>query len=339
MLKLKWIPDLKAETDFREMNIPFAVKEIRFSQINLYESSNNGARLGDTIIANKVTDYAQAMRNENAFLRVVVFLDANYGYILTSGNQRCSAIKELIEAKYLPADPMIEVYVLETKDAMLLEAIGRSANCCHGLGSTMEERITHAVYMVRCKGMQLKDAAKLFIVDPSTISRRIKSEEGRKELGAMGIDTTRLPARTLELLTRINHDQQAFRQVGGLVAQHVPSGDRVETIVSRVLKAKSDPDRLKVVQQVEKELSQEAKEFGKRKKLRTVAPKAPARPWRDKLVTTFTKLADFLDFGHDGEAFRKLTDLQVATAADEKTIRELWARLELRMALLLKKGR
>jgi hypothetical protein len=335
-MKLFWTDDLKAESDFRAMNIPFAKKEIRFSQIDLYESSMNGARLGDQIVSALVSDYAQGMRNGDAFPRPVVYL-AKKGYILTSGNQRCNAIKELIDAKELSADPMIEVYELETKDKMLLEAVSRAANVSHGGRSTLDERVANAVHMVKSLGMAARDSAKLFMISEQTIHHQIRADKIRKELGLKGVDVSSVPSSTIEHLFKIDNDDGAKTKMGMLIAQHKPTGERVKLAVNRIAKAKSDADRMKVVKTVEAELSAELASMRNGKKLKAIAPKAPMRPRRDKVISTMTRLADFLDFGNDGEGFGKLADLQVVTQADEKTIRDLWARLEIRMALVLKK--
>jgi hypothetical protein len=74
MLKLKWCDDLKAESDFRAMNIPFTKAEIRFSKIDLRESHFNGARLGDPVIPDLIRDYAQGMRNGDTFPRPVAVI-------------------------------------------------------------------------------------------------------------------------------------------------------------------------------------------------------------------------------------------------------------------------
>lgn len=336
MLKLSWMDDLKAESDFLAMNIPFAKKEIRFEQIDLYESSMNGARLNDNIVASLVSDYAQGMRNGDTFPRPVVYL-AKKGYILTSGNQRCNAIKELIDAGELPTNVSIQVYELQTKDKMLLEAVARAANVCHGGRTTLDERIAHAVYMSRSLGMSARDAAKLFMVSEQTIHYQIRTENIRKELESKGISTTAVASSAIEHLSKISHDDGAFTKVGMLVAQHRPTADRVKTAVNRIAKAKTDPDRLKIVKQFEAELTDEASSIRNSKKLKAIAPKAPMRPRRDKIVSMLTRLADFLDFSKDGEGFAKLSELQVSSAADEKAIRDAWSRCEMRMALILRK--
>ena len=337
-LKFKWIDDPLAEEDYRTMNIPFIVKEIRFSLINLVKSADNCARLGAQVIKDKVEDYAHCFRNGNSFYRTACYLDAKYGYVFTSGNQRGNAIKLLIDSGEVPGDPLIQIYELQTKDEMLLEAITRSANVSHGVPNTIDERILHAVHMVSKMGMTLANAEQLYRVSQATIALRIRANTVRKELGEASIDTSHVPTTTLEHLSKIDNDSRAFVQIGALVAQHVPTGERVKQIVNRVARAKSDPDRLKVVKQVETELTEEAKSMNGRKHMKLVAPKSPSRPWRDKLISSMNRLCDFLDFGHDGDGFEKLSALQVVTQSDERAVRELWARLELRMAQILKKG-
>jgi hypothetical protein len=334
MLRLQWTDDLKAEADFRAMNISFSKVEIRFSKIDLKESGENCARLGDPLMPNTIRDYAQGMRNGDAFPRPVVYRKA--GYILTSGNQRCHAMKSLIESKELEKDPLIEVYELDTPDRMLLEAVARSANVSHGVPASWEDRKAHACTMVAEYGMTVKDAAKLFVVSTSSITLQISTEKTRRELAENGINTALVPSSVIEAVGRLDQDTSVFLKIGNLVAQHVPTAERVNQVAQRIAKSKSESSRLSVVKAFEKDLAQEARDYGDKKRSKLVAPKAPLRPRRDSIIGQLTKLANFLDFGKSGEGFSTLTELQVATESDTKRIRDLWQRIEMRMTLVTK---
>ena len=335
MLKLKWCADLKAESDFRAMGMPFAKRSIRLSQIDLVESSRNGARLGDTIIDELVKDYAQGMVNGDTFPSPVVYKSKS-GYVLTSGNQRCHAIKYLVDAKEVAKDPMVEVYELETTETMLLEAIARAANVSHGSRTTKAERLTHAVFMVKRYGMRVADVAILYMVSQTAVRAQVRAEEVRKELGKHDIDVSAVGNVGLEKLCRLSKHTRAFAQVGALIAQHNPTIEKITQIVNRVDKARSDSGRIKIVKEVELDLSSEAKSYAGKKTKKT-APKLPTRPRRDKVISTLSKLSDFLDYGNDGGSFQALDELQVVTSPDEDKIRKLWERLKLRMTVLLKR--
>lgn len=334
MLRLQWTDDLKAEADFRAMNISSSKVEIRFSKIDLTESGFNCARLGDPLVPDLIRDYAQGMRNGDAFPRPVVYRKA--GYVLTSGNQRCHAVKELITKGEVEKDPLIQVYELDTSDKLMLEAVARSANVSHGGRASWDERMSHACHMVSEYGMTLNDAAKLFVVSTSSIRGHIKIEKTRKELAESGINTASVPASVIDAVGNLDQDTSVFLKLGSLVAQHTPTAERVTQVAQRIVKAKSEASRLGIVKTFEKDLADEARNYGDKKRSKLVSPKAPLRPRRDQLVSQLTRFANFLDFGKSGEGFSTLTELQVATDSDKKRISDLWQRVELRMTLVMK---
>jgi len=336
MIKLKWCADLKAESDYRAMAITFSKQTIRFSQIDLKESSFNGARLGDTIINDLVNDYAQGMINGDTFPSVVVYKAKNGKFIIISGNQRSNAIAKLIAMGKLPKDPTMEVYVLDTADQMLLEAVARSANVSHGSRTTATERMAHAIYMVTKYGMKPSDAALLYMVSCSSINHNLRAEKVRRDLGKQNIDVSSLPNSAIEPLRKLENDNGSFLKVGSLVAQHRPTAERVKQIINRVDRAKSDAGRLSVVKTIEKELSQESKSYPNKKGDKKSHPKMPDRPRRDKIIYMLERLTNFLAYEKDGNGFTSLDELQIATEADEDRIRKLWSQLELKMKVILK---
>jgi len=337
MIKLQWTDDLKAEVDFRSMNIPFSKVEVRLSKIDLKESGFNCARLGDPIVPELVRDYAQGMRNGDAFPRPVCYRQG--AYILTSGNQRCHAVKSLVEDGEVDKDPLIEVYLLDTSDRLLLEAIARSANVSHGGRATWEERKSHACHMVREFGMATKDVAKLFVISEAAINLQVSTDKTRKQLSENGIDTAAVPASVIHAITKLDQDSSVFVKMGSLIAQHKPTAEQAKLFVDRIGKAKSEDQRLGTVKKIEKELSEEARSYDNKKRTKLLSPRAPLRPRRDLLVSQLTRLAKFLDYGKGGEGFSTLTELQVATVADTKMVSDLWQRIELRMSLILKERR
>jgi len=333
MLKLQWTDDLKAESDFRMMGIPFEKVRIPFSKIDLKESGFNSARF-EPVIPGLVSDYSQAMRNGDVFPRIVAYRKGSY--ILTSGNQRSLAIKSLIADGALAKDVVVEIYDLQTSDAMLIEAVTRSANVSHGGRATWEERKAHACKMVAEYGMATADAAKLFTLSQATINNQITSNKTRVALGESGINAASVPSSVLNTVARLDQDSSVFLKVGHLVAQHGPSGEQVKRYVDRIKKARSEDQRLGLVKKIEKELTEQAKTFGNTKKARLSSPRVPLRPRRDQFVAQLTKLANFLDFGKAGEGFSKLSELQVSVAADSQLVSDSWERIELRMSLIMK---
>lgn len=333
-LKLTWMADLKAESDLRALSVTWDVQVSPFTKIDLKESHYNGARLGDPLITRLIDDYMTAMRNADTFPRPVAY-QAKSGLVILSGNQRCAAIKRLMDAGELPKNLKIEMYVVGTSDKLLLEIIARSGNVGHGGRSEKEERIAHAVYSVRILGMRPKDAAKIFILAESTINNHIRAEKEREELAAAGVDLSAIGNSSVEPLSKIA-DSSVKLKVAQLVSQHNPGGEKVKQVAGAIRKAKSQSARLGHVKKMEKDLAEAAHRSTPKRRNDNGQGKVPQRPRRDRLIRDLGKVADYLDFGMDGQGFASLGDLQIASETDEVTIRDLNKRIEFRMKMILK---
>lgn len=335
MLKLKWIPDLVLEEDLRSLNVTWNLATIRMTEIDIAKSKVNGARCAQSLLPAVIEDYAQAMKNGDAFPRLTVYRDLGSAYVILSGNQRRGAMQKLIDEKEIEKDPSIEVYVVDTSEKMELEAIARSGNVHHGERATKDDRIAHAVHMVRTYGMRSEDASQLFRVAVVTINQHVRAEQMRKNLGEYGINADTIPTGTLDVLTKVK-DEKVVKKIGQLVAQHLPPAKDVMQTVNRIDRAKSEESRLQIVKDMEKSLAQAASQSRNKAKLKAAAPKAILRPRREKVMNCLTRLADFLDFNNSGEGFSSLAELQVTTAQDTKEVQKLWQRIAMRMAIILK---
>ncbi len=334
-LKLSWMADLITEAILRRLRVAFEVEIVRFPRIDMKESQLNGARAGDPIIRKLVDDYKTAMENGDAFPRVVGYEGAS-GFVLLGGNQRCQAIRELIDEGKVAEKAQVEVYVVATTDKFLLDIICRSNNTGHGGRSDREERIANAMHCITVNGMRVADAAKIFVVSSSAIDNRVRAERVRKTLAKEGIVTDGVPILTLAELAKVP-DDNVKRNMGHLLATHNPTGDRVKQVVGVLKKAGSQAERLRKVKAFGKELAEEAHRVGPSKSQSASHQAVPRRPRRDELIRRLRQLANFLDQGMDGQAFTCLTDLQIASDSDEAVIRGEWERLQFRMKLILKK--
>lgn len=333
-LKLTWYADLKAESDLKRMAVTWEIVSIPFSKIDLKESRFNGARLTGAILHHKVDDYVQGMRNGDTFPRILVHKTPT-GYVILSGNQRATSVEKLISAGDLPKSVEIEVYLVGTKDKLLLEVIARAGNVSHGEGPAKDERIAQAVGMVKANGLSFKDAAKYFMVSEKAIRDNAKAEEQRKQLHRAGMDTSRLSNAQVLPLSDLNYDEPAKIKLGTLIVQHNIPSERVKQVAGVLAKEKSSENRLHIIQELAKECSHAAHEAnGKANKEQFT--RLPDRPRRDKFLRYLASLANFLDTENGGEPFSTLEELQVSTKADKERVADLSKKVLYRLRLITK---
>jgi hypothetical protein len=334
-LSLKWMADLKLESDLGSLSVVWEEVTIRFTEIDLKESQYNGARLGDPIIHSLVEDYRMGMENGDAFPKIVIY-KAKSGYVVLSGNQRCAAIESLIDANRLPKTVSVEAYLVKTTDKLLLEVIARSGNVGHGERSPKEERLAHAVYSVRLLGMRHKDACKIFMVSEHAIRTHIAAEKERVDFGKQGVDMSHVPISSLSALSGLKFDESTKTKVGHLVSRHNPTVERVSQTVKAIKKARSQSGRNNEVKKLEIELAEQAHRSRQDRRGNKQPHKVPRRPRRDRLIGHLTKLTNYLESGMDGEAFVRLDDFQIAGDGDKKVIADLWKRIQFRMKVIQK---
>ncbi len=335
-LKLSWFADLKAESDLREMAVSFDIQTIAFSAIDMAESVHNGARLGDPIVRYLVNDYKTGMENGDPFPRIVAYKTST-GWVILSGVQRATAIGEFIKEGRLPKDVPIEVYAVATSEKMVVEAIARAGNVAHGGRSSYEERMAHAIHMVKTFGMRVADASKLFMIDTTSINRKLRVEETRKELSGVGIDTSNVVDSAIDELGKLRHEPGTQKNLALLVAQHRPRVERLSQVVARTLKERAKPKQLGIIKEFEKELTAEIHRKSPKKTSGDGASyrKVLSRPRRDSLIRHLAGLSNFLDYGLDGQGFSSLDQFQIAGDDDTKVIRDHWRRVGVRMRMIL----
>lgn len=334
--QLFWQHDLTMESNLRRMSVSFEKTSIPFAKIDLRESQVNGARLNEAIIDRKVLDYMQGFRNLDVFPMPLVY-KAPTGYVIVSGNQRCEAINRLIKEGELPKSVELDVYLLETDDGNLLDLIARVANVAHGEGSSVEERIQHAVHGVNVSGYSVQDMSKAFMVSENVIRAHKKAQEVREKLQRGGIEAHRLPVSSLESLAALDYDESIQAKLGSLVAQHQLPGERVRQAVSAIKKQKSTQGRLEQVKKVERECNSSAhSRNGHSSPAKPEGSKVPTKPRRDKAIRMLQGLVNFLEHDNVGESFTALDQLQITTKQDLDTFADLEKRLRFRMEVLCK---
>lgn len=332
-MKLSWCPDLTAESNLRRLGVVFDVGMVAFSKLDLKESRVNGARLGDPIRKDLVSDYRQGMLNGDTFPRCIVHPNGKAGWVVLSGVQRTASVEELIKEGQLPKDPQLEVYKLDECDKLLREIIARSSNAVHGGRSDYQERLAHAVYCCRALGMAPQDAAKTFCINVASINQHIRAEKERDSLMRSGVDASRLPVTTLDVISRLPFDSSAKQAVATLTVQHDVPAEKVKTVVTGLKTAKSQQDRTAKIKAFERELAQQARATAK-PSTSNGTTKAPSRPRRDRLLRMLETMTDFLEHGNDGGSFTTLDQLQFTGDADTARLKTLVGRLQLRWNVL-----
>lgn len=331
-MKPLFVPDVRAEFELTRLGVNHTNVEIQISQIDWVESQVNGARIGKPLVRELIEDYKQAFKAGDAFPRLVVCASKRARhFIILWGNQRSTALRELIDEKVFEADSPIACHHVDTDDQMMREIIARIGNVAHGGRSSRDERIQHAMYCVRSLSMTSTQASTYFNIPISVITTHLRSEETRRHLQRAGINADEIPMASLDSIRRIP-DDSIKEKLGHLVALHLPNSDRVRDLTNKIRREGTVQERLNHVIQFEKELAAQSKLAAVTK----ANPRAPRRPKRDQLLSLLEKLNAFLGDGGHAKPYGSLSDIQFSGGDDVTRAKSLWSNIRRRMDIIVK---
>jgi ParB-like chromosome segregation protein Spo0J len=326
--KREWRADPDAETILRDIaKLPFVVGTISLSEVDWSESANNCARLADPLNSEKIEDYATCMRRGDVFPRIVVERHKKKDrYVVLGGNQRSAALKLIDTAA------TIDCYIVDPLTSDERELVIRSLNSRHGWGSTKEERIEHAVFLVRKYGMHVDTVAHALVVSADSIVSHIKAENERARLARCGIDALSMPILSLSSLARIA-DEDTRNKVASTAIEKKSTGKQVAELASAVAAASSKAKQSVLIAEFRKAADsiaeiKSSRGGGKLKK-----------PRREKFLSLITNLADFLDRGNDGHAFSTLDEVSCSVEYDLDNVRMLTAKITSRLQCICEAGK
>lgn len=318
--KREWRLDPDAETILRDITgLPYTMETISLKQVDWSESANNCARLTDPLNAEKIEDYASAMRRGDVFPMIVVERHKKNGrYIILGGNQRSAALKSI------DSEADVDCYVVDPLTGDERELVIRSLNSRHGWGSSKEERLEHAVFMVRKYGMHVDTVARAMVVSTSAIRDRINAETERVRLAGAGIDASKMGQTAIAAITRIA-DEKLRNAVAIASIEKKSTALEITDLSNAVSKASSFAKAAAAIADFKK--AADAVDAIKKGKLNGKMKK----PRRDRFLTMLTSLSDFLERGNDGSAFSTLNELSCSVEHDLDNVRVLTAKISSRL--------
>jgi hypothetical protein len=307
---VSWRPDPDAESVIGFVGVEYQEKSISVSDIDWNESANNCARMLNPLNEEKIEDYATCMKAGDTFPAVVVESTPT-GFVILGGNQRLNAVKRI-------GCSNADAYVVRGLTTSQRECLIRSLNARHGWGTGKEERIEHAVYLVKALGVSTQDAARLMVVCPSTIVKRLRVDSTRASLAKIGIDAAKLAASHIDAINRVpDEDMQA--EVARIAINKGASAESVKGVTDACSQLKNRAAMAAKIKEWSKDLAPVK-----------AGVKKLATPRRDKFLRLLATMNDFLERGNAGTGFSDLDELQ-CTSLDSDRVKMLSAKILIRL--------
>lgn len=163
--------------------------------------------------------------------------------IIIDGNHRIEAYLTLA-TKVTKSD----FYIVDTTHPWVIDRLTRGANTLNGVSLSKEEKINHAMHLVRTQGVPAIEAAKIFGLTEPTMKKALHASDVQERLAIQGF-TDRIVPSTLQSMYRIKQDKALLR-VAQLVKEALLSSDETNEVARRVERAsKSEKDQEHVISQ------------------------------------------------------------------------------------------
>ena len=191
-------PDIEKMLADRNIEFEF-VAGLSTSRFNREASLKNQARLGAVLNQDVVDRYAQGVENGDYFPPVIAH-EVKGKLVILDGNHRLNA--------HIKAGAPIDAYIV-SGSGQALTLLTYEANAKHGLPSSEEDRLHHAMFLIG-SGMRIGEAAKRLGVKETALRKKVMQDAADRRADDVGILRTRwesLPMSVRSRLGNINTDE------------------------------------------------------------------------------------------------------------------------------------
>lgn len=237
-----WTTDQAAENLLDRLGVTWEyVPNIEIALVDRELSLQNQARLGVSLNADVVDEYALAMLDGAVFPALVAFPLANGTYLLAGGNHRLAAARE---AKWKTVD----LYLLRVNDEAMRRLITTSLNTLVGVRPQREETIEQAIAWMQRYGRSARIASGFYGVPEASLNAEMRRRSALKRIALAGVPTSSLPKSVVERIAQLQNDI-VLREVAVLQNDCKLPETEVKRLVSEIKEQRTEAGQLAVVGQ------------------------------------------------------------------------------------------
>lgn len=188
-----------------------------------------------------VERYTLDMKRGSQFPALIAFWDDKKKLILITGNNR-------LEAARRAGRTHLDAYCLDVEHPAVIERLTRTANNIEGVGIDADERMLHAIELVRNHGYVATTAAAECRISYDVLKDRLRADDVQRRLLRVGAadKASQVHSRTLSRMARVQSDV-VLVALADLAADAKLSSSQVQTLVEDVLAAGSEERALTVL--------------------------------------------------------------------------------------------
>lgn len=232
--------DIEAFLDDKAVKYEFKEK-VALTEFDLDRSLKNQARINQVLNEPQVETYVDAMKRGDIFPGVLCYKEQGK-YIAIDGNHRLQAAK-------IAGLKEVAAYIIDPKtDPKTIVLMTYEANAKHGLPNSVDERLRHAVYMVK-NGSTHEEAARRLNVTLAQLRRvyaQTKANDRAEDVGLLRSKWESLPGQARSRLGAI-HSDEIFSRAADLTFRAKFSTDEIDSLVTLLNKERSTVKQQKVL--------------------------------------------------------------------------------------------
>lgn len=258
-------------------HVSFTYREcVSPKQFDAEKSLRNQARIGSPLNEATVATYREAVENDELFPPLLVEKQGDK-YVVLDGNHRLRA--------HAQAGASVDIYICEGTRQQLAMLMFL-ANAKHGLPSSPEDRLHHALYIVD-NGITQADACRLLGVPRKDLTKAIAKQNASRRADDAGIrrpDWESIPASARTRLNAI-HTDEGFRAATDLARKAGLGTDEVFKMVARMNETRNASRQVGVVNALKVEYAD---------RIASAAVNGATKPGKRANVSPRTRLASVL---------------------------------------------
>ncbi len=230
-------------------NVKWVFQEnVSTTRFNVEKSLKNQVRLGTPLKMDTVDRYTEDLFNGDRFPPLLVEKDSDGLFLNLDGNHRLRA--------HMNANMAVDLYECEAPRATLV-LISYLANLKHGLPSSEEDRLHHAMFLID-NGMTSSDAATKLGVPRNKLramQARVNAARRADDAGILRTDWDRIPDSARRRLADI-HTDEGFKAAVSLVRDAALNSAEIARLVAGLNEVRSGVRQKKMVGSVRLEMAE-----------------------------------------------------------------------------------
>lgn len=289
-----------AEAAMKRLKLGWTVEKVTLAEIDLKAGRENNARpmSGHKLNSDQVAVMVLEMERGDYFpMPVLMRVPSRKLLQVAGGNHRLGAYEQLL----VRGEDLISCYVVSTSDDQVIDVLPRELNLSEGNQTTLEERISHAVYYSQNYNVKPTEADKKYGLKEGTTATKLRIASAHIRLKELGMPSDKINNTIVGVIGSLPNDNVAKSLAKLVIDSRVMTITDVNAIVKAVKIKRTESDQL---QEIKSQGKMWTSVFPDSKSKNTMAERSKFFQCITVLINRVDGKKTFAQFGITGEEDR-----------------------------------